>query len=137
MEASAAVGDPTERANELYWGSDRSVNQIADDLDLSKGALYSVIQPLAAERGCPRCGSEVVYANRTAKERGRLDCQECDWDGVADETVEWQPDEEEVTALAESYADPPAETDPVRTMMGGALLGAAAGLALVLWARRR
>jgi len=34
-----------DRANELYWGSDRSVNQIADDLDLSKGALYEMIRP--------------------------------------------------------------------------------------------
>ena len=128
----------TERANELYWRSERSVNQIADDLDLSKGALYAMIAPLAAGVGCPLCGSEVVYPNRTAKERDRLDCPTCDWDGSADETTSH---EEGGGDDAESFLAPPppasVTTARRRTMAGGALLGAAVGLALVIWARRR
>jgi predicted RNA-binding Zn-ribbon protein involved in translation (DUF1610 family) len=81
MEPSARMLEADDRANELYWGSDRSVNQIAEELDLSKGALYGMIRPLAAAMGCPACGSEVVHPNRTAKERGVVDCPACGWDG--------------------------------------------------------
>jgi predicted RNA-binding Zn-ribbon protein involved in translation (DUF1610 family) len=136
-EASTVTAEGTERANELYWGSERSVNQIADDLDLSKGALYAMIEPLATGLGCPLCGSEVAYPNRTAKERDRLDCPTCDWDGSADETTGYEePDDDPPAALAPL---PPASVTNarLRTIAGGALLGAAVGLALVIWARRR
>lgn len=144
MEASAVSAEATAKANELYWGSNRSVNQIADDLDLSKGALYQIIVPLDAGSACPRCGSEVVYPNRTAKERGLVDCPECEWDGSTDEAV--QPEDARraggppVRRRAEAVSAPPAPTPDgagMRSVVGGALLGAAAGLALVLWARRR
>jgi len=151
-----------DRANELYWGSDQSVNQIADELDLSKGALYEMIRPLAAGYGCPICGGEVVHSNRTAKERGRVDCPSCGWDGTEDEAVGGPeapspeaaapraPRLEGVEPVDEIYpADdydapgpPPASetarvTSVRRVVAGGALLGAAVGLALVIWARRR
>lgn len=137
MEASTISPEAVERANELYWGSDRSVNQIADDLDLSKGALYAVIAPLPAGLGCPLCGEEVVYSNRTAQDRGKLECPSCGWDGAADETVE--RDVEDDGASEALAPPPPAPWSPatVRTVAGGALLGAAVGLAFVLWARRR
>ena len=135
MEPSTVAPETTERANELYWSSGRSVNQIADDLDLSKGALYALIEPLEAGLACPLCGAEVVYSNRTAKERGLVDCLRCDWDGNLGETesVEGIGDEPDG-----SRASPIYDRDVrLRTMAGGALLGAAAGLALVMWARRR
>jgi hypothetical protein len=136
MDAQEVSPETTKRANELYWGSDRSVNQIAEDLDLSKGALYGLIRPLPAGLGCPLCGSEVVYSNRTAKDRGRLDCPTCDWDGVADEAAA-ESYEEESAALTGPIPRDSEANDRFRTIAGGALLGAAAGLALVLWARRR
>lgn len=174
MHASEVTREVMERANELYWGSDESVNQIADDLDLSKGALYGIIEPELSGRGCPLCGDEVVYANRTAKERGMLACPTCDWDGAPDEAMAEPVDEDEppapVDALRSAVPDTadgggsglaaeegraPLAADPdapsprgrtphrplvqadARTIAGGALLGAAVGLALVLWARRR
>jgi predicted RNA-binding Zn-ribbon protein involved in translation (DUF1610 family) len=159
-----------DRANELYWRSDRSVNQIAEELDLSKGALYELIQPLQTDLGCPLCGVGVVHSNRTAKERGRVDCPACGWDGTEAEAVHGvesgtgRPSEGTATdaeapqaprlngvdPLEEIYpADdfdapgpPPAGeagriADVRRLVAGGALLGAAVGLALVMWARRR
>src|SRR5688572_12550157 len=81
MDASASPLDADERANTLYWGSDLSVNQIAETLDLSKGALYEMIRPLPAEVACPRCRVEAVHPNRTALERGLVACLECGWDG--------------------------------------------------------
>lgn len=138
MEASRGTSEAFERANEWYWESKRSVNQIAEDLDLSKGALYEMIRPLPAGLGCPLCGSEVVFSNRTAKERSRLNCPTCDWDGIEEETVPYDGTDEDPTP-----PPPPAALSASsdgargRTLAGGALLGAAAGLALVLWARRR
>jgi predicted RNA-binding Zn-ribbon protein involved in translation (DUF1610 family) len=158
METSTGASDAYARANELYWGSDRSVNQIADELDLSKGALYEMIRPLAAGLGCPLCSAEVVHSNRTAKERQRVDCAACGWDGTEDEAIPLEgrarrpapraprpdPSSDEIYAEADfdaprppaAFVDDPA-TRGQRMIVGGALLGAAVGLALVIWARRK
>jgi hypothetical protein len=138
MGAPEPTADVARRANELYWGSDQSVNQIADDLDLSKGALYDFVRPLQSGLGCPMCGAEVVYSNRTAKERGRLDCPICGWDGQPDEAAMEVDEEEPSVALTGPVAqEPPPPDDRFRLAAVGALLGAAVGLAVVLWARRR
>jgi len=157
MHASEVTPEAVERANELYWHSDRSVNQIAEDLDLSKGALYGVLEPQGSGFGCPLCGDEVGFANRTAKERESLECATCAWDGNLDETTSYVERGEapvgDDPAQAGLPADPhagsedrlsgdvipprPAISPPISTIAGGALLGAAVGLALVMWARRR
>jgi predicted RNA-binding Zn-ribbon protein involved in translation (DUF1610 family) len=163
--------DVDDRANDLYWGSDRSVNQIAEDLDLSKGALYEIIRPLPAGFYCPACDAELVHSNRTARDRGRVDCPVCGWDGVDDDaqpfdvgraaapsdavrpgraTADMRPSPGDTEPVDDAYAmddydrtgplPPAAMGDGVsgsRLIAGGALLGAAVGLALVIWARRR
>ena len=144
METADITAEAVDRANELYWGSDHSVNQIADELDLSKGALYGLIRPLVVGRGCPECGEEVAFSNRTAKDRGRLDCPGCEWKGVLEETVDLGIAEAgdgggkaRTPARRRSALPDGLDSERLRTMAGGALLGAAVGLALVLWARRR
>ncbi len=158
MHASAITPAVVDRANELYWGSDKSVNQIADDLELSKGALYGIIEPEPSGLGCPLCGDEVVYSNRTAKTKEMLDCPTCDWDGGPDETIDrvttvapssngasatrsdmvsGDDDEDDSNYPAERLPPPPIIRPSTTTVAGGALIGAAVGLALVLWARRR
>jgi len=176
MHASEVTQETIERANELYWASSHSVNQIADTLELSKGALYGAIEPLPSGHGCPLCGGEAAYPNRTAKERGILHCTGCDWDGRPDETVEIDPSaaldareapdgraggggagrkghdgggrrgrdgagrrgrDDAGLEAAEATLPRPRRHTPTSTIAGGALLGAAAGLALVMWARRR
>ncbi|HSG08532.1 MAG TPA: hypothetical protein VLA36_09245 [Longimicrobiales bacterium] len=140
---SAAVDRETEaKANDLYWSSQSSVNQIAEDLDLSKGTLYGLIRPLPSGLTCPDCSEEVVYPNRTAKERSVVACPSCGWEG--DEMDADANGGDGAVALpnvsddVDAVAPPPAPGgDPRRIALGGALLGAAAGLALVLWARRR
>jgi len=145
MHASEVTPEAVQRANELYWDSDRSVNQIAEDLDLSKGALYGIIEPQRVGLGCPLCGDEVGWANRTAKDRESLTCNTCDWDGSPDEAggiseppapLDVVDDGAEVPA---TLPPPPMTVANTRmsTIAGGALIGAAIGLALVLWARRR
>ena len=141
--SAAAVDRETEgKANDLYWGSQSSVNQIAEDLDLSKGTLYGLIRPLPSGLTCPDCGEEVVYPNRTAKERSVVACPSCGWEGDemdadangGDGAVALPDLSDAVDTVA---PPPPRGGDPRRIAVGGALLGAAAGLALVLWARRR
>jgi len=144
MSGTAPDRETERRANELYWGSERSVNQIADELDLSKGVLYGIIRPRPSGLACPTCGQEVVYPNRTAKGRRLVACASCGWGG---EEVDAEPtggeggvilplgggpDEDEVMMPPIRFS-----TSRQRALLGGILLGAAAGLALVIWARRR
>ena len=139
-DTSERMQEATATANELYWGSERSVNQIAEQLDLSKGALYGMIQPLPEGLGCPICGEEVASANRTARERGVLSCAQCAWKGNEDETVALGGEGAVTLPVYEGEDDvietPLADRGRARTLAGGALLGAAVGLALVLWTRR-
>jgi len=140
MAGDVADRENERRANELYWGSDVSVNQIAEALDLSKGTLYGLIRPSPAGLTCPSCGNEVVHPNRTARERALVACPSCAWEGPEDETALVAGDGR--LLLPDSRDDVPSPPDSRlaerrRVLMGGALLGAAAGLALVFWARRR
>jgi predicted RNA-binding Zn-ribbon protein involved in translation (DUF1610 family) len=144
MSGAAADQEIERKANELYWGSEWSVNQIADELDLSKGVLYGIIRPRPSGLACPTCGEEVVYPNRTAKERRLVACASCGWGGEEMEAdsaggdagvvlpLEGGPDEDEILM-------PPIclSSSRQRVLLGGILLGAAAGLALVIWAQRR
>lgn len=127
------------RANELYWDSDESVNQIAEDLELSKGALYSVIQPLPTGLACPDCGEELLYPNRTARERGMVGCPACGFEGEEEEASDG-PGVAASSSVGDALETGMAAWDEMdgvrkRTIIGGALLGAAAGLALVFWTR--
>jgi hypothetical protein len=140
-----------ERANDLYWGSEESVSSIADDLDLSKGALYGLVTPRPSGLPCPRCSAEMEYPNRTARDKGFLVCPECDLEEDEELVrVEWReaarrsgdPALVVSPGSGETARRPPALAlqDPAvrrRVLAGTALLGAAAGLALALWARRK
>ncbi|MSR21741.1 MAG: hypothetical protein EXR91_12345 [Gemmatimonadetes bacterium] len=137
MDASTSALEADDRANDLYWGSDLSVNQIADALDLSKGALYEMIRPLPSSVACPRCATEAEHPNRTAKERGLVACPWCGWGGTEADAAEAPvPGGQAVPRAPFPIAAHPTARAP-RTLAGGVLLGAAVGLALVLWARRR
>jgi hypothetical protein len=130
------------KANELYWESDLSVNQIADKLDISKGMLYGLIRPRPTGLSCPICGDELVHPNRTAKERGLVGCGRCSWQGPEDEAEMFSADREDEPPGFGTVPIPPGTSGALlkgdrRVMVGGALLGAAAGLALMFWARRR
>lgn len=129
--------DLVDRANDLYWGSDASVNRLADELDLSKGALYDVIRPYPAGMPCPNGDGEMGYPNRTARDRGFVTCGTC---GLEDE-------EAHVAEGLERAGFPP-ETDLPRgmasgrpwtggRMLGSALVGVALGVVIAGLVRRR
>ena len=104
--------DMSERASTLYWNSDRSVNSIADDLGLSKGRLYDLIRPLGSEQPCSACGSELVFENRTAREREERICPICDSEGIPVESVRSAAQRyAELSAAAQAGTQPPPFAD--------------------------
>jgi hypothetical protein len=64
-------------ANRLYWTTELSVADVARELDVSRRALYDLVQPLPTDVHCEVCGSPLSYANRTARDAGRLECAAC------------------------------------------------------------
>ena len=137
--------EPDARANELYWSSDKSVNQIADEMELSKGMLYGMIRPLPTQRPCPRCAATMEYANRTARERGLITCPACALE--LDENDERTP-EQDPAAVALDVLPPFARPAPAKRsrgaafrhdprMVGAGLLLIAAGLWLFRGLNRR
>ena len=133
MDGTRADSDLTRRANELYWGSDESVNQIAERLDLSKSALYGRLGPLPAGVACPLCGEEVEYANRTARDHSDVECPSCGWEGTEEEAAPLDGQGSDGRAPLLSLPS----GDNRRVVLGGALLGVAVGLVLVGFVRRR
>lgn len=134
MSTTDLEPDPIEaRVNDLYWDSDASVNDIADQLDLSKGSLYAMIRPLPANVPCPECGDVLRYANRTARDKDFLTCPSCGLEEEASLVL---------SAADDSHVVPPPSYAPERlpggrAVLATALLGAAAGLLLVRWVRKR
>lgn len=133
----------SDRANELYWRSRQSVNQIAEEMDLSKSRLYGLVRPLPAASACPECQGELRFPNRTAMEKGFVSCSECEFEGAV-------PEEGSVTARAaapkaQKASKTRAASEPApagrrlssqRVLWGSALLGLAAGLYLASRQRR-
>ena len=135
-----------ERANRLYWESDRSVNQIAEDLEMSKGALYDVVSPRPAGLACPHCGHEMGYSNRTARDRGFVTCPDC---GLEEEEARLGGPAREGRSPAGGGAPVVAPRalrkarrgsgwDPLtRVVAAAGLLGVAAGITLAAILRRK
>ena len=150
MHASDVTPEIAAHASELYWGSDHSVNHIAEELNLSKGALYTALTALGSGRACPLCGDEAGWPNRTARDQDKLHCASCAWSGSRSQTMTYGNDASFSGPRQDKDADLEAASDEhplgrpdtngvpgLTRIAGGALLGAAVGLALVLWVRRR
>jgi hypothetical protein len=74
----------TREANRLYWATAASVSEIADQLVMSRRALYDALEPRPAMEDCQLCGAVLVFRNRTALERRRAECPECETERVLD-----------------------------------------------------
>jgi len=148
----------SQEANRLYWESEASVNQIGEELGLSKGTFYGLIVPLPAGFPCPGCGEEMVFPNRTARDKGFLVCPECGmeeeeavvqtyWEGASEASPEETgggPGELARRASRAAQKAMDKGVDRVRGMSprgrilaGTALLGVAAGIILAGVLRRR
>ncbi len=152
-ESGPLSAEAIARANDLYWRSGAGVNQLARELDLSKGALYEIIAPLQAGLACPHGDGEMSYPNRTARERGFVSCAACGFEDEEERVRAYLEEREHAPALESATADPglpPArmrtESDsraflPTRTlealMVVSALAGVAVGLLLGSFLKRR
>lgn len=123
-----------KRVNRMYWDSDESVNGIAERLDLSKGALYGMIEPAPADGACPDCGSPLSFGNRTARDRGLAECAACP---LTDDPTDLVPS----PALAAYDPELAALHEPRRwsgrALAGSLLLGVGVGVLIVSLLRRR
>lgn len=158
LKESEAIGaepsaEVVARANELYWHSEESVNALARELDLSKGALYEIIDPLPAGLPCPGKDGELSYPNRTARDRGFVSCAACGFEDEEDRVrIRMEIEEEQHASeppaplLAPDPAphgavpvqpDPPPSRKFEALLAASALLGLAAGLFLGGILRRR
>lgn len=66
-----------ERANELYWSASMTVDDIVEELGISRSALYSSIEPLPPGIVCVDCDERMVFSNRTMRDRGVAVCPDC------------------------------------------------------------
>jgi len=153
-----------EELRRRYWESDESVNRIAEDLGISKGRLYGMIPLLRVTGACPACRVPGPgFTNRTARDVGELTCVLCGWTGTE---AELAPLEEGTAATSSLRSRGTVEAGaaggasagdaggaPVAgraggagtaslqgidttSIVGGALVGLAAGLLLGGWLRR-
>ncbi len=85
IDGNEPSGEVVAKANELYWHSEESVNQLTRQLDLSKGTLYEILAPLPAGLPCPHRDGELSYPNRTARDRGFVSCATCGFEDEKDQ----------------------------------------------------
>ena len=133
------TADLVKRANTLYWGSDASVNRLAQELDLSKGALYDLIEPFPAGVPCPAGDGEMGYANRTARDRGFVTCSTCGLEEEEGHLLDRlaRTGRAPETELPTSAAVSTGGGFPQGPLVGSALIGVAVGFVLASLVRRR
>jgi hypothetical protein len=120
---------PGNDANRLYWETDASIAEIADQLTISRRALYDAIEPRPAGVICTQCEASLVFRNRTAAERRRAECLECEIEVALDTVMGGAAAEGEAEAARPVPRRPPV-SEPAAghgAVLGGSLL---AGLAL-------
>ena len=108
----------SDRANELYWRSRRSVNQIAADMDLSKSRLYGLVRPLPSGSPCPQCQAELLFPNRTAMEKGLVSCGECGFEGSTPDELTSKAGPASTATNGRTAAQPPRAAQPAPAAAG-------------------
>lgn len=61
----------------LYWHTDASVGEIADQLSISRRALYEALIPEPAGAACELCGADLVFTRRADRNVGHALCSGC------------------------------------------------------------
>lgn len=84
IDGPESAGD---RANELYWSSPLTVDDIVADLGISRSTLYGAIEPVPAGLVCADCQERMVHGNRTMRDRGIAACPSCGRETAPGEAV--------------------------------------------------
>lgn len=139
MEDRTAIAP---EVNRLYWETDDSVADISNRLNVSRRALYDLVEPLPAGAECVACGGDLYFGNRSAKAAGIARCPNCG----NEREVEHDISHEDVGTIPPYSAGWPAVSKPAggdlreravaiaSFALAGAVLGA---LATVIVRRRR
>lgn len=115
--ASKTTEFSPKRANKLYWNSDKTVDQVAEEAGLSRHALYAVVEPLPAGVACTACGGQLEYANRSSRAAGLAVCAECGNEQNSATAAAWEPaDTLDLPTEPETVAE--VITAPPRTAAG-------------------
>jgi hypothetical protein len=142
-----------DQANELYWNSSETVDQLAARLGMSRNALYGAVQPVAAGVVCTTCNEPLVFVNRSSRTAGRASCPGCGVEQQVDAAIAAAASAPAHDPNAVHPVPPPAEAggtiehlkeslgavEPERAALigGAAALGAAVGAAAVKALRRK
>jgi len=139
----------------LYWSTDASVGEIADQLSISRRALYEALIPEPAGVTCDRCGTDMVFTRRADRAAGHAVCPACgatqkvpvpEAAAAADRAAEDAgPDSAELEIEQDSSVGPgtPIDTDAAlrrarAILIGGlAVAGVVVGGVIVSLVRRR
>lgn len=140
-QQSSGTEVTADRINELYWSDSGTVEEIIERLGISRSALYGALEPQPSGLRCADCHAEMLFSNRTARDRGVAVCPECG--------RESEPGEARAAAAAGAGQGDwrtPGEAEAVRhrvqgawrrippqraaTVLGGAALGVIAGALL-------
>ena len=138
----AATTHDAPPANELYWHSSLTIDEVVEQLGISRNALYASILPIPAGGPCEECGGSLVFTNRTNRSRGIATCADCSLEvELPDEPEEPESAPEMVQALHQDHGaseapawsrwrDDFASVGPARY----ALVGGAAALGIIVGA---
>jgi hypothetical protein len=79
MSSATEPQDQLRRqANDLYWNSGDTVDQLAARLGMSRKAVYSAVEPFETAARCADCGDPLVFTNRTRRASGLVNCTQCE-----------------------------------------------------------
>jgi hypothetical protein len=119
----------TAEANRLYWNNEASVGEIATRLNISRRALYELLEPRPADVPCSECGTDTVFVNRSSLTSGLARCPSCE----AETAVPASRSERERNAgipatvtNSQNSAAPPLRLTLGGAALAGAVLGAVA-----------
>ena len=114
-------------ANQLYWSSEASVGDIANQLGISRRALYELIEPQPTGVPCSECGTETAFANRSSHAAGLARCLACGFEmAMPAARVELPPEP--------PAAQPAVKTNGKHAVPRGVTLGGIALVGLVIGA---
>lgn len=160
MDNNDNADEAYRQANDLYWNSDLTVDQVAEQAGLSRHALYAAVEPLAVDVACDACGGALEYPNRSSRAAGRATCAACgaEQELEMETDVVWEPHASlrvplEPETVAEVITAPPLRSrkrlkqlrenlqevprERIALVGGAAVLGAALGAAATQLIRER
>lgn len=140
-QPSSGTEVTANQINELYWSDSGTVEEIIERLGISRSALYGAIEPQPSGLRCADCHEEMVFANRTARDRGVAVCPNCGRESEPGEARaaaasgtrrgDWRtPGEAEASRQQRSGVWERIPPQRAATVIGGAALGLIAGALL-------